>query len=102
MGSSPVATLRKMDINRDHQKKNVSRFETLGSRNLMEQVKGARAKVDMYFGKGLGQLVLVHSGQPVLFHLGQVLTNQRPVLGLGSDQSESSWAPYLETRTMAQ
>ena len=88
----------------------------------MEQVKGARAKVDMYFGKvrslrsvtfnktfkhfkmkfqGLGQLVLVHSGQPVLFHLGQVLTNQRPVLGLGSDQSEAAWAPYLETRTLA-
>ena len=51
--------------------------------------------------QGLGQLVLVHSGQPVLFHLGQVLTNQRPVLGLGSDQSEAAWAPYLETRTMA-
>ena len=49
--SSPVATLRKMDINREHQTKNASRFETLGSRNLMEQVKGARAKVDMYFGK---------------------------------------------------
>ena len=48
-----VVTLRKMDISRDdhHQRKNVSRFETLGSRNLMEQVKGARAKVDMYFGK---------------------------------------------------
>ena len=49
--SSPVATLRKMDINRDHQRKNASRFETLGSRNLVEQVKSARAKVDMYFGK---------------------------------------------------
>ena len=46
-------------------------------------------------------MVLVHSGQPVLFHLGQVLTNQRPVLGLGCDQSDASWGPYLETRSMA-
>ena len=53
--------------------------------------------------QGLGQLVLVHSGQPVLFHLGQVLTNQRPVLRSHdhTDQSEAAWAPYLETRTMA-
>ena len=42
---------RKMDSQDHHQRKNASRFETLGSRNLMEQVKGARAKVDTYFGK---------------------------------------------------
>ena len=34
-----------------HRSKNKSRYETLGSRNLMEQVTGKRAKVDMYFGK---------------------------------------------------
>ena len=46
-------------------------------------------------------MVLVQSGQPVLFHLGQVLTNKSPALAHASDQSEASWAPYLETRTMA-
>ena len=36
----------------DHpQGKNASRHETLGSRNLMEQFTGVRAKVDMYFVK---------------------------------------------------
>ena len=33
------------------QGKNASRREALGSRNLMEQFTGVRAKVDMYFGK---------------------------------------------------
>ena len=53
----------------------------------------------------------MQTGQPVLFHLGQVLTNQRPAFGessdqsvlsiLTSDQSEANWAPCLETRTLA-
>ena len=34
-----------------HRRKNKSRYETLGSRNLMEQTTAKRAKVDMYFGK---------------------------------------------------
>ena len=43
----------------------------------------------------------MQTGQPVLFHLGQVLTHKSPALGQAPDQSEASWAPYLETRTMA-
>ena len=35
----------------NYQEKYASRFETLGSRNLMEQMTGVRGKVDMYFGK---------------------------------------------------
>ena len=34
-----------------HRSKNKSRYETLGSRNLMEQTTAKRAKVDKYFGK---------------------------------------------------
>ena len=41
--------------------------------------------------QGLGQLVLVDSGQPVLFHLGQVLRPTHP-----------GHAPYLETHTSAE
>ena len=37
--------------NESHRRRNASRFVTLGSRNLMEQVTAARARVDMYFGK---------------------------------------------------
>ena len=43
----------------------------------------------------------MQTGQPVLFHLGQVLTHKSPALGQAPDQSEAGWAPYLETRTMA-
>lgn len=40
----------------------------------------------------------MQTGQPVLFHLGQVLTNKSPAL---EQDPEAGWAPYLETRTMA-
>ena len=68
----------------------------------------ARAKVELYFGKvrqgsihcvkclcvcqGLGQLRLVGSQQPVLFHLGQALRHTPP----------GYHAPYLETHTRAE
>ena len=37
--------------NESHRRRNASRFVTLGSRNLMEQVTAARGRVDIYFGK---------------------------------------------------
>ena len=40
--------------------------------------------------QGLGQLVLVQTGQPVLFHLGQALVS-----------TPQGHAPYLETHTQA-
>ena len=46
-----------VEDNEHHRRKNASRYETLGSRNLMEQVTSARAKVDMYFGKVFLKLV---------------------------------------------
>ena len=50
-------TQHKMGVedNEHHRRKNA--YETFGSRNLMEQVTAARAKVDMYFGKVFLKLV---------------------------------------------
>ena len=50
--------------NESHRRRNASRFVTLGSRNLMEQITAARGRVDMYFGKVRISFVLdrvVHS-----------------------------------------
>ena len=51
--------------------------------------------------QGLGQLRLVGSQQPVLFHLGQALCHT-PAAPPGDPAPSGSHAPYLESHTRAE
>ena len=53
--------------------------------------------------QGLGQLRLVGSQQPVLFHLGQALRHAPPGNpALPGDPAPAGHAPYLESHTRAE